>query len=93
MKKIYIVVLFLWFSKIIGQEKVVIFSINDPHSRINNFPRLKKLIDNERALNNKVFFVCAGDIFSGSPIVDFHPNKGYPMIDLLDDSGLDICVI
>ena len=26
MKKIYIVVLFLWFSKIIGQEKVVIFS-------------------------------------------------------------------
>lgn len=78
---------------LLGQETVVIFSINDPHSRIDNFPRLKTLIDNERAANNKVFFVSAGDIFSGNPIVDYHPNKGYPMVDLLNDCGLDISVI
>ena len=78
---------------LLGQETVVIFSINDPHGRIDNFPRLKTLIENERALNDKVFFVSAGDIFSGNPIVDYHPSKGYPMIDLLNDCDLDISVI
>jgi 5'-nucleotidase/UDP-sugar diphosphatase len=87
-------VFFLLFSGFsLSQETVVIFSINDPHGSIDNFPRLKTLIENERALNNKVFFVSAGDIFSGNPIVDYHPNKGYPIIDLLNDCDLDISVI
>jgi 5'-nucleotidase/UDP-sugar diphosphatase len=87
-------VFFLLFSSFsLSQETVVIFSINDPHGSIDNFPRLKTLIENERALNNKVFFVSAGDIFSGNPIVDYHPNKGYPIIDLLNDCDLDISVI
>lgn len=76
-----------------AQETVVIFAINDPHSHIDNFPRLKSILDTERANNNKVFFVSGGDIFSGNPIVDYHPNKGYPMVDLLNDCGMDISVI
>jgi hypothetical protein len=49
-------VFFLLFSGFsFAQETVVIFSINDPHGSIDNFPRLKTLIENERALNNKVF--------------------------------------
>jgi len=76
-----------------AQETVVIYAINDPHGQINNFPRLKTLIENDRTQNSKVFFVSAGDLFSGNPIVDYHENKGFPMIDLLNDCGLDISVI
>ena len=83
----------LGLSSLGAQETVVIYAINDPHGQINNFPRLKTLIENDRAQNSKVFFVSAGDLFSGNPIVDYHENKGFPMIDLLNDCGLDVSVI
>ena len=76
-----------------GQEKVVIFSINDMHSRIENFSKIKPLIDIEKGKGNKVFFVSAGDIFSGNPVVDNYSEKGFPIIDLLNRTGLDISVI
>ena len=76
-----------------GQEKVVIFSINDMHSRIENFSKIKPLIDKEKIMGNKVFFVSAGDIFSGNPVVDNYSEKGFPIIDLLNRTGLDVSVI
>ncbi|MDB4108457.1 5'-nucleotidase C-terminal domain-containing protein [Flavobacteriaceae bacterium] len=83
----------LGLSSLGAQETVVIYAINDPHGQINNFPRLKTLIENDRAQNSKVFFVSAGDLFSGNPIVDYHESKGFPMIDLLNGCGLDVSVI
>ena len=77
----------------LGQEKVIIFSINDMHSRIENFSKIKPLIDNEKAKGNKVFFFFSGDIFSGNPVVDNYSEKGFPIIDLLNRTGLDITVI
>ena len=44
----------LGFFRLSAQETVVIYTINDPHGSIDNFPRLKKLIDNDRAQNSKV---------------------------------------
>ena len=76
-----------------AQETIVIFAINDPHSEIENFAKIKPLIDAEKAKNQKVYFVAAGDLFSGNPIVDYHQNKGYPMIDMLNKTGLDVSVI
>lgn len=76
-----------------AQETIVIFAINDPHSEIENFSKIKPLIDAEKAKNQKVYFVAAGDLFSGNPIVDYHQNKGYPMIDMLNKTGLDVSVI
>ena len=84
--------LFLQFSSF-AQETIVIFAINDPHSEIENFAKIKPLIDAEKARNQKVYFVAAGDLFSGNPIVDYHLNKGYPMIDMLNKTGLDVSVI
>ena len=84
--------LFLQFSSF-AQETIVIFAINDPHSEIENFAKIKPLIDAEKAKNQKVYFVAAGDLFSGNPIVDYHLNKGYPMIDMLNKTGLDVSVI
>ena len=89
----FLLVGILGLSSLGAQETVVIYAINDPHGQINNFPRLKTLIENDRAQNSKVFFVSAGDLFSGNPIVDYHENKGFPMIDLLNDCGLDVSVI
>ena len=85
--------LFLCCLILSGQEKVVIFSINDMHSRIENFSKIKPLIDIEKGKGNKVFFVSAGDIFSGNPVVDNYSEKGFPIIDLLNRTGLDISVI
>ena len=91
-KKIYLL-LFLCCLILSGQEKVVVFSINDMHSRIENFSKIKPLIDKEKEKGNKVFFVSAGDIFSGNPVVDNYSEKGFPIIDLLNRTGLDISVI
>ena len=91
-KKI-LLLLFLSCLISLGQEKVIIFSINDMHSRIENFSKIKPLIDKEKGKGNKVFFVCAGDIFSGNPVVDNYTEKGFPIIDLLNRTGLDISVI
>ncbi|MDD7914891.1 metallophosphoesterase [Polaribacter ponticola] len=90
--KIY---LFIFFSQLtfFAQETIVIFAINDPHSEIENFSKIKPLIDAEKANNQKVYFVAAGDLFSGNPIVDYHENKGYPMIDMLNKTDLDVSVI
>ena len=91
-KKIYLL-LFLCCLILSGQEKVIVFSINDMHSRIENFSKIKPLIDKEKEKGNKVFFVSAGDIFSGNPVVDNYSEKGFPIIDLLNRTGLDISVI
>jgi len=93
-KKIFILSSFLVFQySIFAQETVVIFAINDPHSEIENFAKIKPLIDAEKAKNEKVYFVSGGDLFSGNPIVDYHKDKGYPMIDMLNKTELDVSVI
>jgi len=93
-KKIFILSSFLVFQhSIFAQETVVIFAINDPHSEIKNFAKIKPLIDAEKAKNEKVYFVSGGDLFSGNPIVDYHKDKGYPMIDMLNKTQLDVSVI
>ena len=93
-KRIFILSSFLVFQySIFAQETVVIFAINDPHSEIENFAKIKPLIDAEKAKNEKVYFVSGGDLFSGNPIVDYHKDKGYPMIDMLNKTQLDVSVI
>ena len=93
-KRICIFFYFLVFQyATFAQETIVIFAINDPHSEIENFAKIKPLIDAEKAKNQKVYFVAGGDLFSGNPIVDYHQNKGYPMIDMLNKTGLDVSVI
>lgn len=74
-------------------KEVVVFSINDPHGRLGNFPKIKPVLEEARKNYDAVFFISAGDLFSGNPIVDFYEEKGYPMIDLLNDLEMDVSVI
>jgi len=71
---------------------LVIFFINDNHSQIDNFSKIKSIID-ESADEENVIIVHSGDMFSGNPVVDFHPYKGYPVIDLMNRIGFDMATL
>jgi len=73
-------------------KEVTIFHINDQHGKLDNFAKIKHIIDEEKESNN-VFVVCSGDIFSGNPVVDNHEEKGFPMIDLMNKVGFDVATI
>ncbi|MGB7842350.1 MAG: 5'-nucleotidase C-terminal domain-containing protein [Salinimicrobium sp.] len=74
-------------------ESIVIFTINDLHGRINNFAKIKAIIDKEKETESQVFFVSGGDIFSGNPIVDYHSEKGFPIVDLMGKAGMDVSAL
>lgn len=78
-------------SESVGKE-LTIFYFNDPHAHIENFSKIKHIIDEER-LTTEVIVACGGDIFSGSPVVDYYEDKGFPMIDLMNKTGVDISVL
>ncbi|UMB55085.1 bifunctional metallophosphatase/5'-nucleotidase [Lutibacter sp. A64] len=73
-------------------KKLTIFHINDQHGQLNNFAKIKDIVTKAKKETN-VLLVCSGDIFSGNPVVDNHPEKGFPMIDLMNKTGFDISVI
>jgi len=72
---------------------VIILSANDMHAKIDNFPKFKALVDNYRQHYENVLVVSAGDMFTGNPIVDQYPDKGFPMIELMNRVGFTIGTI
>lgn len=73
-------------------KNVTIFFVNDQQGQIDNFSKIKQIIDKERQ-EVDVIVTCGGDIFSGNPVVDNYEEKGYPMIDMMNKVGIDISVI
>ena len=73
-------------------KDLTIFFINDQHGQLDNFAKIKYLVDEEKESTN-VIVACSGDIFSGNPVVDNYPEKGYPMIDIMNRVGFDVSVI
>ena len=69
------------------QTEVIILHTNDMHSKIDNMAKLGYLADSLRKFHPNVFMVSAGDNFTGNPVVDMVPDKGYPMIDLMNRCG------
>ena len=79
----------------VGQQSggdLTIITMNDIHGQLKNFAKIKSIIDLEKE-NGPVLFLSAGDIFSGNPVVDSHPEKGYPIIDLMIKVGVVVTVI
>lgn len=70
--------------------EIIILHTNDMHSRIDNFGKLAYLADSLRKTHKYVFLVAAGDNFTGNPIVDMYPDKGYPMIELMNKLHFDV---
>jgi 5'-nucleotidase / UDP-sugar diphosphatase len=69
--------------------EIIILHTNDMHSRIDNFGKLAYLADSLRKTHKYVFLVAAGDNFTGNPIVDMFPDKGFPMIELMNKLHFD----
>ena len=72
--------------------QLTIFFVNDQHGRLENFAKVKYIVDRAKE-NGNVLLACSGDIFSGNPVVDQYPDKGYPIIDIMNRTGFDISVI
>lgn len=73
-------------------DSLTIFFVNDQHGVIDQLAKIKTIVENERKQHNTLL-VCAGDVFSGNPIVDQFEEKGYPMIDLMNQTGFDIATL
>ncbi|MEM6380689.1 MAG: metallophosphatase [Bacteroidota bacterium] len=71
---------------------LTIFFVNDQHGRIDNFSKVKAVVDEARADGN-VLLVCSGDIFAGNPIVDQFSEQGFPMVDIMNEVGFDVATI
>lgn len=70
--------------------RIIIFHTGDSHAKLDNFPALAYLVNEERENNEHVFLVSAGDIFSGNPVVDNYDPPGYPQIELMNRLGYDV---
>jgi 2',3'-cyclic-nucleotide 2'-phosphodiesterase (5'-nucleotidase family) len=73
--------------------EIIILHTNDMHSKIDNFGKLAYLADSLRKTHKYVFLVAAGDNFTGNPIVDMYPDKGFPMIDLMNKLHFDVTCV
>lgn len=74
-----------------GQEKqAIIFAVNDMHAAIDNFPKLAYIVDSLQAIYPDMLLVSAGDNQTGNPVNDQHPEKGLPMIELMNATGFDL---
>ena len=71
---------------------LTIFFIGDHHSQIDNFSKIKAIIDEARQQGD-ILLVSSGDLFSGNPLVDYYPEKGYPVIDLMNRTGFDLATL
>jgi 2',3'-cyclic-nucleotide 2'-phosphodiesterase (5'-nucleotidase family) len=71
--------------------EIVLLCTNDMHGRIDNFPKVAAYYDSVKATNRSTFLFCSGDMFSGNPLVDQYPEKGYPIIDIMNKTGFELC--
>lgn len=74
------------------QTEIVILSLNDLHAKIDNMDKVAAYVAGERAQHPNVLLLSAGDIFSGNPVVDYYPDKGYPMVDIMNHLHFDASV-
>lgn len=72
------------------ETRLVIFHSNDVHGKIDNFGKIAALIDRERTRGADVFYLSAGDNFTGNPVVDQADPPGMPVLEIFNRLGLDV---
>ena len=72
--------------------EISIFTVNDQHGQLNNYAKVRYIVEQQKKINPCIL-VSGGDIFSGNPVVDYYPEKGYPMIDVMNRCGFDVAVV
>ena len=70
--------------------RIVIFHFNDVHGKIDNFAKVASILERERRGGADVYLFCAGDNFTGNPVIDQYEPPGEPMLELLNRLGVDV---
>jgi 5'-nucleotidase/UDP-sugar diphosphatase len=73
-----------------GETRLVIFHSNDVHGKIDNFAKVAAILEKERKSGADVFYFCAGDNFTGNPIVDRYDPRGEPILEIYHRLRLDL---
>ncbi len=68
-----------------------ILHTNDIHAKIDPLPKMSAYVKAAKAQGGNVYFINAGDIFSGNPVSDL--NKGVPMIQALNRMATDLMAV
>jgi 5'-nucleotidase/UDP-sugar diphosphatase len=91
-------VLFVFFAcasvaPVPAEARIVIFHSNDIHGKIDNFAKVAAIIEAEKKGGAEVFYFCAGDNFTGNPVIDQYDPPGEPMLELLNRLGVDLMTL
>ena len=70
--------------------EIIILTTNDIHGHIDNFAKLAAYYEQMKEKHENVFLFNAGDMFSGNPLIDQYPEKGYPIIDIMNKTGYQL---
>jgi 2',3'-cyclic-nucleotide 2'-phosphodiesterase (5'-nucleotidase family) len=73
-----------------ADTRIIIFHFNDVHGKIDNFAKVASIVERERRGGGDVYLFCAGDNFTGNPVIDQYQPPGEPMLVLLNRLGLDV---
>lgn len=76
-----------------AERQAVIFAVNDMHAAIDNFPKLAWIVDSLKSVYPDMLLVSAGDNQTGNPVNDQFPEKGWPVIDLMNATGFDLSAV
>ena len=76
-----------------GEGEIVILSVNDMHASIDQFPKFASMVDSLRAIYPDLLLFSAGDNRTGNPVNDQYDPFNYPMIELMNRLGFDLCTV
>ena len=78
----------------ISQARTVeILAVNDMHAALDNFPRFAFIVDSLRETYPNLLLVSGGDNQTGNPVNDQYPEKGLPMIELMNAVQFDLSAV
>ncbi|NLA48430.1 MAG: bifunctional metallophosphatase/5'-nucleotidase [Bacteroidales bacterium] len=75
------------------ERQVVIFAVNDMHAAIDNFPKFAYIADSLRVIYPDMLLVGSGDNQTGNPVNDQYPERGLPMIELMNATGFNLSAV
>ncbi|MDD2412486.1 MAG: bifunctional UDP-sugar hydrolase/5'-nucleotidase [Bacteroidales bacterium] len=74
-------------------KMIEILAVNDMHAALDNFPRFAFMVDSLRAIYPDLLLVSGGDNQTGNPANDQYPEKGMPIIELMNAVKFDLSAV
>ena len=74
-------------------KSIEILAVNDMHAALDNFPRLAFMVDSLKEIYPDLLLVSAGDNQTGNPVNDQYPEKGMPIINLMNALKFDMSAV